>query len=65
MNWILENWVWVAFFAGFVALHLFGHGGHRRHGAPTGHEYNKRIGEKSVINSDNSGIPTRRSRRHH
>ena len=32
MKWISQNWVWVLFFAGMVAMHLFGHGGHGGHG---------------------------------
>ena len=28
MEWLSQNWVWVLFFAGFIAMHLFGHGGH-------------------------------------
>ena len=32
MEWISQNWVWVLFFAGMVAMHLFGHGAHGGHG---------------------------------
>ena len=28
MEWLSQNWVWVLFFAGMIAMHLFGHGGH-------------------------------------
>ena len=28
MAWLSQNWVWVLFFVAFVAMHLFGHGGH-------------------------------------
>ena len=28
MEWISQNWVWVLFAAGMIAMHLFGHGGH-------------------------------------
>ena len=31
MEWFSQNWVWVLFFAGMVAMHLFGHGGHGGH----------------------------------
>lgn len=27
MEWFSQNWVWVVFFAAFIAMHLFGHGG--------------------------------------
>jgi len=35
MDWIGNNWIWIAFALAFLALHTFGHGGHghgRRHG---------------------------------
>lgn len=28
MNWLAENWFWVVIGIVFVAMHLFGHGGH-------------------------------------
>ena len=35
MEWFSQNWVWVLFFVGFVAMHMFGHGGHGgSHGDP-------------------------------
>ena len=36
MEWFSQNWVWVLFFAGFVAMHMFGHGGHGGHGGHRG-----------------------------
>ena len=32
MEWIAQNWVWVLFTVGMIAMHLFGHGGHGGHG---------------------------------
>lgn len=32
MDWFSQNWVWLLLFAGFVAMHMFGHGGHGGHG---------------------------------
>ena len=32
MEWISQNWVWVLFSAGMIAMHMFGHGGHGGHG---------------------------------
>ncbi|MFZ5673209.1 MAG: DUF2933 domain-containing protein [Pseudomonadota bacterium] len=29
MEWLQNNWIWLAVAAGFMAMHLFGHGGHR------------------------------------
>lgn len=28
MTWLAENWFWILTFIAFVAMHLFGHGGH-------------------------------------
>lgn len=32
MAWLSENWVWVLFGVGMIAMHMFGHGGHGGHG---------------------------------
>ena len=29
MVWLQNNWVWLAAAVGFMAMHFFGHGGHR------------------------------------
>ena len=31
MEWFSQNWVWVLFFVGMIAMHMFGHGGHGGH----------------------------------
>ena len=36
MAWLTENWVWVLFGVAFIAMHLFGHGGHGGHGNQNG-----------------------------
>ena len=36
MEWFSQNWVWVLFFGGMIAMHLFGHGGHGGHGGENG-----------------------------
>ncbi len=36
MEWLSQNWVWVLFAAGMIAMHLFGHGGHGGHGVHGG-----------------------------
>jgi hypothetical protein len=36
MEWFSQNWVWVLFFAGMIAMHMFGHGGHGGHGGHSG-----------------------------
>jgi len=30
MSWIVENWLVLLFGGGMLALHLFGHGGHKK-----------------------------------
>jgi hypothetical protein len=32
MQWFVINWFWILIGVAFVAMHLFGHGGHGRHG---------------------------------
>ena len=36
MEWLSQNWVWVLFAAGMIAMHLFGHGSHGGHGGHGG-----------------------------
>ena len=33
MEWFSQNWIWVLFFVGMIAMHMFGHGGHGGHGS--------------------------------
>ncbi len=35
MAWFTENWFWVLIFIAFIAMHMFGHGGH---GVRSGHD---------------------------
>ena len=39
MQWLLDNWIIVLLVAGFIGMHLFGHGGHGGHGG--GHRRGK------------------------
>ncbi|KKM71747.1 hypothetical protein LCGC14_1427490 [marine sediment metagenome] len=32
MQWVIDNWIWIALGVGVIALHMFGHGGHGGHG---------------------------------
>jgi hypothetical protein len=32
MEWLTQNWFWVLVFVAFIAMHMFGHGGHGRGG---------------------------------
>ena len=36
MNWLIDNWIWIAVVLGFLVMHFFGHG-HGRHGSGHGH----------------------------
>lgn len=29
MQWLQSNWIWILLVVGFVAMHMFGHGGHQ------------------------------------
>lgn len=31
-HWLVTNWFWILIVIAFIALHLFGHGGHGGHG---------------------------------
>ena len=31
MAWFSQNWIWVLFFVGMIAIHIFSHGGHGGH----------------------------------
>ena len=52
MEWLSQNWVWVLFFVGMIAMHMFGHGGHGGHGGghggskPAGKDSDKRAAEQ-------------------
>lgn len=40
MQWLGNNWIWVVFAVGMIAMHMFGHsghGGHGGHGGRSGH----------------------------
>ncbi len=46
MDWIRENWTFILFFALFVVMHLFGHGGcGGGHGGHGGEDKHKGYGE--------------------
>ena len=37
MPWLGNNWIWIAFVFAFIAMHMFGHGGHSRGSGHTVH----------------------------
>ena len=36
MAWLTANWFWVLIFIAFIAMHMFGHGGHATGDRPRG-----------------------------
>lgn len=48
MTWFGENWIWVIFAVGFVAMHTIGHGGHGKHRGRGRHRDGNRYDTKSV-----------------
>ena len=38
MEWLQNNWIWIAIGVAFVAMHMFGHGGHSGHGRDGGND---------------------------
>ena len=56
MEWFSQNWVWVLFAAGMVAMHLFGHGSHGGHGGHGGHGCGH--GDTKPANKDSAQRPS-------
>lgn len=56
MQWILENWVSILFFGGFIGVHFFMHGrgghGHGHGGGHGGHKGGHQHGEGGKTQSD-------------
>ena len=46
MQWLSENWVFLAVAVAFFAIHLFGHGGHGGHGSGRRDDEDKRTGHR-------------------
>ncbi len=49
MEWFSQNWVWVLFAVGMVAMHMFGHGGHGGHGRHGGDDGTPEIARKGSV----------------
>ncbi len=47
MEWLASNWIWIVFALGFLALHMFGHGGHG-HGRGHGDHGRNRRGSEAA-----------------
>ena len=61
MEWISQNWVWVLFAVGMIAMHLFGHGGHGGHGGND----DRQSDAKPARKDDGQGASESRSGHHH
>ncbi len=59
MNWLSQNWVWLLFGVGMIAMHLFGHGGHGGHGESA------RDADKSVGADGQRTTSTQETTHHH
>lgn len=75
MAWLTENWIWVLFGVAFIAMHLFGHGGHGGHGGGCGHggqdasrggdgDANKTAAEQAKANPPGAADGSRETHRH-
>jgi len=58
MEWLTTNWFWVVIGIAFIAMHMFGHGGHSGHGG--GRQRGKDEREKDeaqggVVNTSSGG----------
>ena len=58
MEWFSQNWVWVLFFVGMIAMHLFGHGGHGGHGRHTDRTDDAEPAKKDSDLRDSAPAPT-------
>ncbi len=65
MEWFSENWVWVLFFIGMIAMHMFGHGGHGGHGEHGGHGGRSDAGDKDATPASKDCAQRTSSRHQH
>ena len=61
MEWFSQNWVWVLFFAGMIAMHMFGHGGHSGHVSGSGDDDH----DPKSARKDTAQRPSQQSSDHH
>lgn len=47
MQWLANNWIWIALALGFLALHMFSHGGHGHGRGHAGHGRDRNDAEPS------------------
>ena len=46
MEWFSQNWVWILFFTGMIAMHMFGRGGGRTDPKPKSKDGKQRTSEQ-------------------
>lgn len=65
MTWLAENWIWVLFGLAFIAMHLFGHGCHGRHGGHrSGGDADKTTAKQRQADSADADSGARDTHRH-
>ena len=64
MEWFSQNWVWVLFFIGMIAMHMFGNGGHGGHGGHGGGTSGGDSDSKSA-GKDDVQRPSKKEQGHH
>ena len=55
MTWLSANWFWVLTFIGFIAMHMFGHGGHDGSDRQRGSDAEKDDAQPRVVNTSAGG----------
>ena len=63
MEWFSQNWVWVLFFVGMIAMHMFGHGCHGSHDGHVNRRGDDDHGPKSA-SKDTTQRPSQQSSNH-
>jgi hypothetical protein len=56
MTWVTANWFWILVFGAFIAMHMFGHGGHGGGGHRDGMDMKEDDeAQKDIVNKSSSG----------
>lgn len=68
MDWLQNDWIWVAAAAGFVVMHFFGHRGHGHGGHNQGRDnrepdFGGKTGAKDVTDRAEDGFQARAGHR--
>ena len=55
MAWLTENWFWILTLIAFIAMHLFGHGGHGSRGGHGGDRQRSPDGKQEAVVQSRAG----------